>query len=256
MEFPEELLQENVGFQHVCPDGQKYWATFAQNGKGCGSLLSIWTKSDEDPNMFEEFLEPDEYIDLGYLFTTDKIFSSKDELVDWAKQTAKKAKIYLIINRYQRSRIADRRLYVTYSYERGGAVKKYKKPVVDDEEEEIPIKRRGPYGTKKIHAQAARLTDEQLQQTEKFKKSHVPPRNIYKTLVVQLENLQCCCEDKEEPDAGKEVEEVLCLSAQRGYTVLSETVKRATYLVILSLTPDIDCNDPNVAIYTYNGYHA
>ncbi|KAI5677610.1 hypothetical protein M9H77_08560 [Catharanthus roseus] len=28
------------------------------------------------------------------------------------------------------------------------------------------------------HAQAARLTEEQLQQTEQFRKSHVPPRNI------------------------------------------------------------------------------
>ncbi|KAI5673134.1 hypothetical protein M9H77_13498 [Catharanthus roseus] len=42
-------------------------------------------RGDEDPNTFEEFLEPEEYIDLGHLFTTDRIFSSKDELVDWAK---------------------------------------------------------------------------------------------------------------------------------------------------------------------------
>ncbi|KAI5657645.1 hypothetical protein M9H77_26438 [Catharanthus roseus] len=60
-----------------------------------------------------------------------------------------KAKTYLIINRYQRSRTADRRPYVTFACERGGAVKKYTKPIVDDEEEEISIKRREPYGTKK-----------------------------------------------------------------------------------------------------------
>ncbi|KAI5678356.1 hypothetical protein M9H77_09306 [Catharanthus roseus] len=125
-----------------------------------------------------------------------------------------KVKTYLIINRYQRSRTADRRPYVTLACERGGAVKKYKKPVIDDKEEEIPIKKRGPYGTKKCgcpfklkgeqmatsenwqlfvhngrhnhkiaiyhhgYDQAARPTDEQLQQTEQFRKSHVPPCNI------------------------------------------------------------------------------
>ncbi|KAI5673964.1 hypothetical protein M9H77_14328 [Catharanthus roseus] len=115
---------------HFCPFGRKFQA-------------------DEDPNTFEEFLKPDEYIDLGHLFTTDRLFSSKDELIDWAKQTAMKAKTYLIINWYQRSRTADRRPYVTLACERGGVVKKYKKPIVDDEEEEIPIKRQGPYGTKK-----------------------------------------------------------------------------------------------------------
>ncbi|KAI5673014.1 hypothetical protein M9H77_13378 [Catharanthus roseus] len=63
------------------------------------------------------------------------------------------AKTYLIITRYQRSRIADRRPHnhkvVVYNYG---------------------------------HAQAARLTEEQLHQTEQFKKSHVPPRNILRFL--------------------------------------------------------------------------
>ncbi|KAI5682693.1 hypothetical protein M9H77_03921 [Catharanthus roseus] len=125
-----------------------------------------------------------------------------------------KAKKYLIINRYQRSRTADHRPYLTLACERGGAVKKYTKPILDDEEEEILIKRRGPYATKKCgcpfkligeqmatsknwqlfvhngrhnhkivvyhhgHAQVARLTEEQLQQTEQFRKSHVPLHNI------------------------------------------------------------------------------
>ncbi|KAI5676337.1 hypothetical protein M9H77_07287 [Catharanthus roseus] len=80
----DESLQENVGFE-----------------------------GDEDPNTFEEFLELEEYIDLGHLFTTDRIFSSKDELVDWAKQTAMNANTYLIITQYQRSRTLDRRPYVT-----------------------------------------------------------------------------------------------------------------------------------------------
>lgn len=42
----------------------------------------------EYPNMFEEFLEPEEYIGHGHLFTIDQIFNSKDELVDWTKQIA------------------------------------------------------------------------------------------------------------------------------------------------------------------------
>ncbi|KAI5666322.1 hypothetical protein M9H77_16175 [Catharanthus roseus] len=120
MDHFEESLQENVGFE-----------------------------GDEDPNTFEEFLEPEEYIDLGHLFATDRIFSSKDELVDWAKQTAMNANTYLILTRYQRSRTLYRRPYVTLACERESSVKKYKKPIVDDEEEEIPKKRRGPYGTKK-----------------------------------------------------------------------------------------------------------
>ncbi|KAI5678169.1 hypothetical protein M9H77_09119 [Catharanthus roseus] len=99
-----------------------------------------------------------------------------------------KANTYLIINRYQKSRISDRRRYVTLAYEHGGAVRNNTKSIVDDEEEEVPIKRQGPYGTKnnwqlfvhngrhnhKIvvynysHAQAARLMEEY----------HVRHRNI------------------------------------------------------------------------------
>ncbi|KAI5658750.1 hypothetical protein M9H77_27543 [Catharanthus roseus] len=111
MDSFEEALEENVGF-----------------------------KANEYLNTFEEFLELEEYIDLGHLFTTDRIFSSKDELVDWTKQAAMNAKKYLIIIRYQRSRTADRRPYVTLACEREGSAKKYKKPIVDDEEEEIPKK--------------------------------------------------------------------------------------------------------------------
>ncbi|KAI5668353.1 hypothetical protein M9H77_18206 [Catharanthus roseus] len=105
---------------------------------------SLKENADEDLNTFEEFFDPEEYIDFGYLFTTDRIFSSKDELVHWATQTAMNAKTYLIITRYQRSRTADRRPYVTLTCERRCSVKKYKKAIVDDEEEEVPKKRRGP----------------------------------------------------------------------------------------------------------------
>ncbi|KAI5662958.1 hypothetical protein M9H77_22281 [Catharanthus roseus] len=51
------------------------------------------------------------------------------------------------------------------------------------------------------HVQAARLTEEQLQQTEQFRKSHVPPRNINRM------------------KGRNTVEEVLSLSAEQGYTV-------------------------------------
>ncbi|KAI5652717.1 hypothetical protein M9H77_29904 [Catharanthus roseus] len=68
----EESLQENVGFE--------------------GFLFG-----DEDPNTFEEFLDPEEYINLGHLFTTDRIFSSKDEL-----------KVYNVIAKIKRNRIQGR----------------------------------------------------------------------------------------------------------------------------------------------------
>ncbi|KAI5681289.1 hypothetical protein M9H77_02516 [Catharanthus roseus] len=138
MDSFEEFLQENVGFEGY-----------------------------EDPNIFEEFLEPEEYIDLGHLFTTNQIFSSKAELDDWAKQTAMKDKTYLIINRYQRSRIVDRQPYVTLAYERGGVVKKNTKSIVDDEEEEIPIKRAGTYGTKKCRV-PFKLKGEQMATSENW----------------------------------------------------------------------------------------
>ncbi|KAI5668193.1 hypothetical protein M9H77_18046 [Catharanthus roseus] len=136
-----------------------------------------------------------------------------------------KVNTYLIITRYLRSRTYDRRPYVTLACERVCAIKSRTKPRVDDEEEEVPIKRRGPYGTKKCgypfklkgeqmamsenwqlfvhdgrhnhkigayshdHAQAARLTEEQLTQTEQFRKSHVSPRNILRFFREQ--NVDC-----------------------------------------------------------------
>ncbi|KAI5669153.1 hypothetical protein M9H77_19006 [Catharanthus roseus] len=220
--------------------------------------IFLYEQGDVDPNTFDKFIETEEYVDHRYLFTTNRISNSKVELVDWAKETAMKANTYLIINRYQRSRTADRRPYVTLACERGGAVKKTTKPVVDDEEEEVLIKRRGPYGTKKCgcpfklkgeqmatsdswqlfvhdgrhnhkigvyhhgHAQAARLTEEQLKQTEQFRKSHVPPHNILqffnnKTLV---KIYSVVAKIKKNRMQGRNtVEEVLCLSAKWGYMV-------------------------------------
>ncbi|KAI5671699.1 hypothetical protein M9H77_12063 [Catharanthus roseus] len=118
MDSFEESLEENVVIGTFRPSGRKW-------------LMKI---------QIREFLDPEEYIDLGHLFTTDRIFSSKDELVHWAKQTAMNAKTYLIITRYQKSRTVDRRPYATLTCEHGGSAKKYEKAIVDDEEEEVPKK--------------------------------------------------------------------------------------------------------------------
>ncbi|KAI5671293.1 hypothetical protein M9H77_11657 [Catharanthus roseus] len=171
---------------------------------------------------------------------------------------------YLIVTRYLSSRTSDCRPYVTLGCERGGANKPRKKPIVDDEEEEVQVKRRRPYETKKCgcpfklkgeqmvmcenwqvfvhdgrhnhaigvythgHAQAAKLTKEQLIQTEQFRKSHVPPRNILRFFREQ--NVGCAVSTqkiynvvtkikKNMMQGRNTVEEVLCLSAKRDYTV-------------------------------------
>ncbi|KAI5683315.1 hypothetical protein M9H77_04543 [Catharanthus roseus] len=114
-----------------------------------------------------------------------------------------KVNTHLIVTRYLRSRTTDHRLHIILDCECGGANKPRMKPRIDDEEEEVPIKRRGPYRTKKygcpfklkgeqmvtcknwklfvhdgMHNYAANLTEEQLIQTGQFRKSHVPPHNI------------------------------------------------------------------------------
>ncbi|KAI5657050.1 hypothetical protein M9H77_25843 [Catharanthus roseus] len=174
-----------------------------------------------------------------------------------------KVTTYLIVTRYLSSRTSDRQSYVTLGCERGGANKPRTKPVVDDEEEEIQVKRRGPYGTKKCgcpfklkgeqmamcenwqvfvhdgrynhaigvythgHAQAVKLIEEQLIQTEQLK-SHVPPRNILRFFWEQ--NVGCAVSAQKiynivakikmnRMQGRNTVEEVLCLSAKWGYTV-------------------------------------
>ncbi|KAI5671726.1 hypothetical protein M9H77_12090 [Catharanthus roseus] len=74
---------------------------------------------------------------------------------------------------------------LTLGYERGGTNKPRTKPKVDDEEEEVHVKRRDPYGTK--NAQKIYNVNAEI------KKNKMQGRNT--------------------------VEEVLCLSAQRNYTV-------------------------------------
>ncbi|KAI5674259.1 hypothetical protein M9H77_14623 [Catharanthus roseus] len=78
------------------------------------------------------------------------------------------------------------------------------------------------------HAQSARLTETQLQQTEQFRKRHVPPRNILRFFREQ--DVGCAVSSQKIYDVvakikrdrmqGRNtVEEVLCLSAERGCTV-------------------------------------
>ncbi|KAI5655055.1 hypothetical protein M9H77_32242 [Catharanthus roseus] len=94
------------------------------------------------------------------------------------------------------------------------------------------------------HTQSARLTEEQLQQTEQFRKSHVPPRNILRFFreqdvgcAVSFQKIyNVVAKIKRDRMQGRNtVEEVLRLSAERGYTVSIEMVRITTYSVILSL---------------------
>ncbi|KAI5649160.1 hypothetical protein M9H77_35165 [Catharanthus roseus] len=131
LSFKGTFAQMSQKTGNFCPSRRNFCKIFAQTGE---SFFG-----NEDPNTIEEFLEPEKYINHGHLFTIDRIFNSKDELVEWAKQTAMKTNTYLIINRYQKSRISDSQ-----------RLRKNMKPIDDDEEEEVPIKRRGLYGTKNV----------------------------------------------------------------------------------------------------------
>ncbi|KAI5663108.1 hypothetical protein M9H77_22431 [Catharanthus roseus] len=76
--------------------------------------------------------------------------------------------------------------------------------------------------------QAAKLTEEQLIQIEQFRKSHVPPCNILR--LFREQNVGCAVSaqkiynivakiKKNRMQGRNTVEEVLCLSAIRDYTV-------------------------------------
>ncbi|KAI5656431.1 hypothetical protein M9H77_25224 [Catharanthus roseus] len=68
------------------------------------------------------------------------------------------------------------------------------------------------------HAQVARLTEEQLQQTEQFRKSYVPPH--VDCAVSAKKSYNVVAKIKKNRIQGRNtVEEVFCLSAQRGYTI-------------------------------------
>ncbi|KAI5671717.1 hypothetical protein M9H77_12081 [Catharanthus roseus] len=94
------------------------------------------------------------------------------------------------------------------------------------------------------HAQSTRLTEEQLQQTEQFKKSDVPPRNMLRFFREQ--GVVCAVSSQKIYNVVAKikrnwmqekntVEEVLHLSAERATSFSIEMVRTATYLVILSL---------------------
>ncbi|KAI5658513.1 hypothetical protein M9H77_27306 [Catharanthus roseus] len=143
-------------------NGRNSLSNFANPGKITSNFLPSWAKFWEklntieknvilgDPNTFEEFLEPEEYMDHRHLFIIDQPFNSKIELVDWAKEMTMKVNTYLIVTRYLRSKPSKRRPYFTLACDRGEANKSRTKWRVDEEEEEeVPIKGESPYGTKK-----------------------------------------------------------------------------------------------------------
>ncbi|KAI5680598.1 hypothetical protein M9H77_01825 [Catharanthus roseus] len=89
------------------------------------------------------------------------------------------------------------------------------------------------------HAQAARLSEEQLHQTEQFRKSHVPPRNILRFFREQ--DVGCAVSThkiynvvakikRNQMQERNTVEEVLCLSAERGYTVFHRNREKSNVL--------------------------
>ncbi|KAI5668361.1 hypothetical protein M9H77_18214 [Catharanthus roseus] len=53
------------------------------------------------------------------------------------------------------------------------------------------------------HAQAARLTEEKLQKTEQFRKSHVPPRNILRFFREQ--NIDCAVRNGEDSNVLSDI---------------------------------------------------
>ncbi|KAI5683175.1 hypothetical protein M9H77_04403 [Catharanthus roseus] len=78
------------------------------------------------------------------------------------------------------------------------------------------------------HAHVTILTEEQLQQTEQFRKSHVPPHNILRFFREQ--DIGCAV-------SAHKIYNIVVRLRRTGWVTRSstETVKRATYLVILSL---------------------
>ncbi|KAI5668274.1 hypothetical protein M9H77_18127 [Catharanthus roseus] len=153
------------------------------------------------------------------------------------------ANTYLIITRYVRSRTSDRQSYVTLAYKWGGVIKSRTKSRVDDEEEEVPIKRWGPYGTKKCGC-PFKLKDEQMAMSDSWQLFVHDGRHNYKIGVCsysqvyatrlmeeQLKIYNVLVKIKKNRMQGRNtVEEVLCLSAQRGYTVFYRNCEESNVL--------------------------
>ncbi|KAI5656557.1 hypothetical protein M9H77_25350 [Catharanthus roseus] len=174
MDLSKDFVEENIKFElHssrpaircevVSSFRRRFSGTFAQIGKP----LRCISMNDVDPNTFEEYLEPEEYVDHGHLFATNRIFNSKVEFVNWAKETAMKVNTYLIVTWYLNSRTSDCRSCITLGCERGGANKPRTKPRVDDDEKEVQVKRRGPYETKKCGC-PFKLKSEQMTMCENW----------------------------------------------------------------------------------------
>ncbi|KAI5650419.1 hypothetical protein M9H77_36424 [Catharanthus roseus] len=110
------------------------------------------------------------------------------------------------------------------------------------------------------HAQVARLTEEQLQQTEQFRKSHVLLRNIFR--IFREQDVSCavryCTENynvvakikKNRMQRRNTVEEVLYLSAQRSYTVFYRNCEESNvqYAIIGSCSMTLTGKNFTVAI--------
>ncbi|KAI5662356.1 hypothetical protein M9H77_21679 [Catharanthus roseus] len=100
--------------------------------------------------------------------------------------------------------------------------------------------------------EAARLTEEQLKQTEQFRKSHVPPRNILRFF--QEQNGGCVVSaqkiynvvvkiKKNRMHRRNTMEEVLCLSAQRGYTIFYRKGEDSKVILLLHIQHQLQLSE-------------
>ncbi|KAI5649725.1 hypothetical protein M9H77_35730 [Catharanthus roseus] len=185
----EQVRQSNQNRESW--SNQEYGITAILNGRIDGGF---WIK-----------YEPEEYVDHRHLFATDRILNMKSELVNWAKEAAMEVNVF-------------------DCHSRGGANKPRTKPIVDDEEE-VQVKRRVPYGTKKCGC-PFKLKGEQMAMCENWQ-SHVPSRNILQFFREQ--NVDCAVRaqkyitslqiKKNRMQGRNTIKEVLCISIKRGYTV-------------------------------------
>ncbi|KAI5666348.1 hypothetical protein M9H77_16201 [Catharanthus roseus] len=149
------------------------------------------------------------------------VLSSKDELVDRAKQTAMKAKTYLIINWYQRSRTANRRPYVTFACEHGGVVKKYTKPILFTITVMLRLQDLRRSSCNRLSSSGkvmCRLVISYDFSENKTLVAQLDKRFFYVCSAQKIYNVFAKIK-KNRIQGRNTVEEVLCLSAQRGYTV-------------------------------------
>ncbi|KAI5673397.1 hypothetical protein M9H77_13761 [Catharanthus roseus] len=113
------------------------------------------------------------------------------------KETTVKVNTYFIVTRYFSSRTSDRRPYVTLGYKHRGANKPKTKPRVDDEEEEVQVKRRSPYETKKCGC-PFKLKGKQIAMSENWqlfvhngRHNHALVPRKYTTSLPRLKGIGC-----------------------------------------------------------------